>query len=37
MLGADSESEIILYIIGQYQAYLDHFLQLCLEKATSTP
>ena len=30
--GADPESEVILYIRGQYQADIGHFLQFCLQK-----
>ena len=30
ILGADSESEVIFYIGGQYQADIGHFLQFCL-------
>ena len=32
ILGADSESEVIFYIRGQYQADIGHFLQFCLQK-----
>ena len=33
ILGADSESEAIFYIKGQYQADIGHFLQFCLRKS----
>ena len=33
ILGADSESEVIFYIRGQYQADVGHFLQFCLRKS----
>ena len=32
ILGADSESEVIYYIRGQYQADIGQFLQFCLQK-----
>ena len=30
ILGADSESEVIFYIKGQYKSDIGHFLQHCL-------
>ena len=33
ILGAAFESEVILYIRGQYQANIGHFLQFCLRKS----
>ena len=35
-LDADSESEMILHIRSQYQAYIGHFLQFCFRKRNST-
>ena len=33
ILGADSESEVIFHIRGQYQANVAHFVQFCLRKS----
>ena len=33
ILGDDSEPEMIFHIRGQYQAYIGHFLQFCLQKS----
>ena len=33
VLGVGSESEVIFYIRGQYQADIGHFLQFCLRKS----
>ena len=32
-LGADSDSKVIFYIRGQYQADIGHFLQFCHRKS----
>ena len=33
ILGADSESEVMFHIRGQYQADIGHFFQFCLRKS----
>ena len=33
ILNAISESKVIFYVRGQYQADIGHFLQFCLEKS----
>ena len=37
ILRVDSESEVIFYITGQYQADIGHFLQFCLQKSDKHP